>query len=105
MPKYVLAYHGRPDINSPEDGQKLMKDWRAWMQGMGDAVIEPGLPVGPSKTIYADRVADDGGANPLSGFTVIEAPDMDTAIAMAKPCPHVTGGGSIEIAEAMDMEM
>ena len=106
MPKYVIVYHGAPKLESKEAGQAHMAAWRAWMQGLGEAVIDPGLPVGPSKTIHADgSVTDDGGANPISGITVLQADTIEAAIAMARPCPHVTGGGSIEIAEALNMEM
>ncbi len=106
MPKFVFAYHGQPKIDSPEAGQAHMKAWRAWMAGMGEAVIDPGLPLKQSSTVHADgSVTDDGGPNPLAGITVIEVADLESALAHAKACPHVTGGGSIEVAEALDMEM
>ena len=72
---------------------------------MGDAVVDPGLPVGPSKTITPNGVVEGSGANPASGMTVIQAETMDDAIALVKDCPHLSGTGTIEIAEAMDMEM
>lgn len=105
MPKYLLIYHGKPDIQSPEDGTKHMADWKAWSAGLGDAVVDPGLPVGPSKTITANGVENHGGANPASGMTVLQAETMDKAISLAQDCPHLSGTGTIEIAEAMDMEM
>lgn len=105
MPKFVLAYHGKPDINSNEEGVAHMAAWRAWSAGLGDAIVDPGMPVGPSKTITATGVVDGGGSNPLSGITIIQADTMEEAIVMAKDCPHVSGDGTIEIAEAMDMEM
>ncbi len=105
MPKFLLTYHGKPDIQSPEDGAKHMTAWKAWSAGLGAAVVDPGLPVGPSKTITATDVVDDGGSNPVSGITIIQAETMDEAIVMAKGCPHLSGSGTIEIAEAMDMEM
>jgi len=106
MPKFVLAYHGRPDLNSREEGLAHMQAWKAWMSGMGDAVVDPGLPLGQSHTVHPDgSTTDDGGANPLSGITTIEVADLETALAHAKACPHVTGGGTIEVAEGLDMEM
>ena len=105
MPKFVLAYHGAPKFKSKEEGMAHMVAWREWSQGMGDAVVDPGMPVGVSKTITADGVEDGGGSNPLSGITIIQADTMEAAIELARPCPHVSAGGSIEIAEAMDMEM
>ncbi|MFT6559744.1 YciI family protein [Sneathiella sp.] len=106
MPKFVLAYHGQPKIESNDEGAQHMVEWRAWMEALGDAVVEPGVPVGPSITIHSDgTVTDDGGANPISGYTILEADDIEAAIKMAKPCPHIKVGGSIEIAPALNMEM
>ena len=105
MPKFVFAYHGNPDINSPEEGQVHMKKWKAWMDGLGDAVIDRGLPVGASKTVSTAGVADDGGPNPLSGISIVQADDIESAVEMAKKSPHVSGSGTIEVAPAMDMEM
>ena len=105
MPKFLLIYHGKPDIQSPEDGAKHMAEWKAWSAGLGDAVVDPGLPVGASKTITPDGVEDHGGANPASGMTVLQADSIDEAISLAKDCPHLSGTGTIEIAEAMELEM
>ena len=105
MPKYLLIYHGKPDIQSPEDGVRHMAAWKAWSSGLGAAVVDPGLPVGPSKTITPNGVEDGGGPNPASGMTVLQANTIDDAIALAKDCPHLSGTGTIEIAEAMEMEM
>ena len=82
-----------------------MEAWKAWNAGLGDAVVDPGLPVGPSKTITANGVEDNGGANPASGMTVLQANSMDEAITLAKDCPHLSGSGTIEIAEAMNLDM
>ena len=105
MPKFVLAYHGGKTSISPEEGQKHMADWMQWMESLGDAVVDRGLAVGQSKTVSAKGVADDGGANPISGFTVLQAENMDAAIEMTRKSPHLAIGGTIEIAQAMDMEM
>ena len=105
MTKFVFAYHGGPSGMTPEEGQKHMTEWKAWMDGLGDAAVERGLPVGQSKTVSQDGVADDGGANPLSGYSIVQASDIGEAIEMAKASPHVHAGGTIEVAPAMDMEM
>lgn len=105
MPKFVLAYHGKPDLQSKEAGAAHMVAWKAWSAGLGGAVVDPGMPVGASRTVTANGVQDGGGANPLSGITVIQAETMDDAIALVKDCPHLSGTGTIEIAEAMTMEM
>jgi hypothetical protein len=36
-------------------------------------------------------------------YSLIEASDFDDAIAKAKGCPILAAGGSVELAEAIDM--
>ena len=104
MTKYIYVYHGGTAPDSPEESQKVMAEWMAWFGEMGDAVVDGGSPLGMSKTVSAGGVADDGGANPASGYTIVNANDMDAAVAMAKGCPMVkSGNGSVEVAECMDM--
>ena len=102
MSNYVFAYHGGKKPESPEEGAKLMAKWEAWLSGLGDAVINPGAPVGMSKTVSAGGVSDNGGANPLSGFSILKADSMDAALEMAKGCPHLEHG-TVEVAEEMEM--
>ena len=84
MSNYVFAYHGGKKPESQEEGAKLMARWKAWVGGLGDAVVNPGTPLGNSKTVSADGVSDDGGPNPLMGFSIIKADSMDAALEMAK---------------------
>jgi len=105
MQKFILAYHGGKTSMTPEEGQQHMQKWMAWMDGLGDAVVDRGLPVGQSITVSSEGVTEDGGSNPLSGITVIQAENQDAAIAMTKKSPHLDIGGTIELAPAMDMSM
>ena len=57
-----------------------------------------------SSTVKSDgSVASDGGTNPAGGYSLIEASNLDDALAKAKGCPILAGGGSVEVAEAIDM--
>ena len=102
MSNYVFAYHGGNKPESPEEGAKLMAKWQAWLSGLGDAVVNPGAPVGMSKTVSASGVSDNGGSNPLAGFSILKADSMDAALEMAKGCPHLVHG-TVEVAEVMEM--
>lgn len=102
MPDFVFAYHMDPNKSRPADGPAYMNRWMSWIGGLGDAVVNPGVPVGASKTVSDGGVADDGGPNPVCGFVIVNADDMDAALEMAKSCPHLEMG-TIEVAEAMDM--
>ena len=103
MAKFVFAFHGGGMPETPEEGEKVMAAWGAWMGGLGAALVNGGAAVGKSKTVHAGSVDDDGGANPISGYSVVEAADMDAALVMAKGCPILQAGGSVEVAQEMDM--
>ena len=104
MPDFIFAYHGGKTPESPEEGQKVMAAWMAWFEEMGAAEVQPGNPVGQSKTVSAASVADDGGANPLSGYSVVRADTIEAACEMARGCPMVAdGSGSVEVAEIVEM--
>ena len=106
MPKFIFAYHGGKKPETPEEGQRFMAEWRAWFDGLGEAIVDPGNPVGMSKTVVNGGVEDNGGANPLSGYTIVTADDIDAAAEMAKGCPMVrNGSGSIEVAEVLNIDM
>jgi hypothetical protein len=65
-----------------------------------------GAPVGAVMTVGADSVTDGGGANPVDGFGLVEAPDMATACEIAKGCPVVTlSGGTVEVGETFEVNM
>lgn len=104
MSKYVLAYHGGSMPEGANDQAAVMAAWGAWFGELGEAVIDGGNPTGQSKTIASDgSIGDGGGANPLSGYSLITATDIDSAVALAKGCPILSAGGSIEVAEAIEM--
>ncbi len=104
MGKYLFVYHGGEAPVSPEEGEKVMAAWGAWLGGLGAAAIDPGAPAGPSTTVHPDGSAvQDGGSNPASGYSIIEAASMEDAVEKAQGCPIREAGGSIEICEALPM--
>ena len=104
MAKFIFVYHGGKMPETAEEGARVMGQWQAWLGGMGEAAIDPGNPVGMSSTVQADgAVSDDGGANPTSGYSIVQAADKAAAIALAQGCPIKEAGGSIEVAEIMEM--
>lgn len=51
-----------------------------------------------SSTVFADREEESGGSNPVSGYALVNAP-----VKLAQGCPILEDGGSVEVAEAMEM--
>ena len=103
MPKYLLAYQGGGMPESEADQAKVMEAWTGWFGQLGDAVEDCGNPIGASKTISAGGAVSDTGANPISGFSIISARDMDTAVGLAKGCPVLTSGGSVQVGETFEI--
>ena len=104
MARYMCVYHGGKKPETPEEGEKVMAEWGAWYGAMGAAVLDGGGPAGLSRTVSSGGIADNGGANPVSGLTIVEASDQAAAVQMAQGCPMVKdGSGSVEVAEIMQM--
>jgi hypothetical protein len=103
MPNFVIAYHGGSKPESPEEGAKHMAKWKAWLGGLGEAVVNPGTPLGKSKTVSAKGVSDGGGPNALTGYSIVMADSMESALEMAKACPFLEMG-TLEVAEVMEMK-
>jgi hypothetical protein len=104
MSKYLFIYHGGKAPSDPAEIKKSMDAWGNWFGSMGSAVIDGGNPVGKSSTVKSDgSLASGGGANPASGYSLIEAASLDDAHKKAKGCPILMDGGSIEVAQCMDM--
>jgi len=104
MAKYLFVYHGGTHPETEEELASVLDAWGQWLGSMGAAVVDGGNPVGMSSTVNPDgSVVDNGGANPVSGYGLFEASSHDDAVAKAKGCPILNDGGSVELAEVMDM--
>jgi len=109
MPKYVLAYHqdgGGPGQmpDSEEAMAEMMKAWENWFGALGANLLDGGNPISFARTIGSDgSVTDGGGGNPLTGYGIIQADNIDAAVEMAKGCPVLANEGNVEVAEAIDM--
>jgi hypothetical protein len=102
MSNYVFVYRGGQRSGSPEEGAKQRAKWQAWVSSLGAAMINPGTPLGKSKTVSSTGVSDGGGPNPVMGYSIVAANSMDAALKMAKACPFLEMG-TIVVAEAMEM--
>ena len=99
MANFLLVYHGGGMPETPEEGAKVTQAWTNWFGALGDAVVDGGNPVSAVKTIAPDGSISDGGVNPSTGYSVLKADSLDAAVTLAKGCPIIAGGGSVEVAE------
>jgi hypothetical protein len=103
MAKYLLVYHGGGMAEGEEAQAASMAAWGAWFENLGPALADGGNPCGQAKTISGDTVSDGGGANPATGYSLIEADSLDAAAGLAKGCPVLQSGGSVEVAETFNV--
>jgi len=103
MAEFIIAYHGGKKPDSPEEGAKHMERWKAWLGALGDAVVNPGTPLGKSKMVSSGGVSDADGPERLTGFSVVKAENIEAALEIAKECPFLEMG-TLEVAEVMSMQ-
>ncbi len=102
MPEFIIAYRGGKKPETPEEGAKQFQRWKVWLEDLGEAVVNPGTPLGPMKTVSGSDVTDNTDEERLTGFSIVRAEDLDEAIEMAKKCPFLEMG-SLDVAQVMQL--
>ena len=104
MAQYMLTYLGGNPPSSPEEGKAHFAKYREWLSSLGEAAVSPANPLKDTSTINPDGTVTAGGTTSMSGYTIIEAESMAAALEMAKACPFLDIGGSLEVSELMQMQ-
>ena len=99
----MLTYIGGNQPSTPEEGKQHFAKYKAWLSSLGDAAISPANPIKNTSTVKPDGSVVGSGTSEMSGFTIVEAETIDAAISMAKSCPFLDIGGSLEVSELMQM--
>jgi hypothetical protein len=98
MKKFIFLYVGA----WPETPTQEIKDaWSNWFASIGDKLIDGGSPFGPGREIThtgTKELPHDKGA--VTGYSIINADNIDDAEKIAKDCPIIT---SVRVYEAMSM--
>ncbi len=104
MAKFLFAYHGGGMPESKKEQARVMAAWGAWFGSLGEAVVDGGAPTGASATVASGgKSSSGGGANPVSGYSLVTAKNLKDAIAKAKGCPVLGSGGSVEVCETIEI--
>ena len=103
MAKYLMVYKSASvfDITKlpKEQVTQMMQAWGEWVGSVGPAVLDEGNAFNAcGKRVQTDMVsaADDHAA----GYSIVEASNFDEALQLARTCPVVQRGGSVEVYEA-----
>lgn len=103
MSNFLLLYHGGSRPEDPAEQAQVMKAWTDWFGELGSALVDGGNPASQTRQIGADGAVTqvDGGAP--TGYSIIKAADIDSAVALAKGCPVLQTGASLQVVETLDM--
>ena len=116
--KYVLMYTNRPDLDAavPEERQaEVYQAIYAWFSKHGHVMADGGAELQGPETATTIKYGQDGGEpvvvdGPFSeakenvgGFSIIDVPDLDTAIAIVREWPSLEYPGvAVEIRPIVD---
>ena len=103
MPRYVIVYIGGSQPASPEEGKQHFARYMEWLSALGESAVSPANPLKGTLTVNPDGSVTEGSKSAMSGYTIIEADSMDTALSVAGDCPFLDVGGSLEVSELGEM--
>ncbi len=99
MPQYIIVYLGGDQPSSPEEGKRHFSKYMDWLSSLGDSAVSPANPLKNTSTVNPDGTVTPGSTTTMSGYTIIEADSMQAALAIARACPFLDIGGSLEVSE------
>lgn len=108
MKDFLLVFRRdvKEDIEqmSPEQMQAWMKLWMDWLGGLGaqNKLTSPGNRLASNgQVLRGNNVVTNGPyveiKEALGGYSIIKAETIEEATELAKGCPILTVGGSVEI--------
>jgi hypothetical protein len=115
MPQYMLLLYNDPSgwkTLSPDDMQKAIQKFVAWRNKIQNQKVLVGshkLADDPGKVMRGQgpvRVTDGPYSETkevLGGYFLIEAANYDAAVNLARDCPGLEFGGTIEVREVDSM--
>ena len=113
MAEFIYLYRGGERPESPDEGQKQMQLWMAWMKELGEKghLKAIGSPLERTGKLVSgkQKVVSDGpfaeAKDLIGGYTLVEAKDIDQAAELSKGCPIFLTNGAVEVRPILQMNM
>jgi hypothetical protein len=105
MKQYVLVYLGGNHPTNPQQARLHHMKYVEWLTSLGETLVIPTIPLKDTNTVDSDGTVREGSSSSMSGFSVIKADSMEAALAIAKACPFLEIGGSLEVSEMMQIPL
>jgi hypothetical protein len=104
MANYMFAYSGGNGVAAdPAQRDAQFAKWGQWFEQLGPAIVDGGAPTGTAKTVSTGGSVSDGGSRRLTGYSIVSADSLDSAVELAKGCPVLEVGGAVDVYEAIEM--
>ena len=101
MARFLVTYHGGGMPADETARRQAMEAFGAWASRTGKALVDPGAPLGPAKTVSSGSVTEGPASGPPGGYSVIEADDIEAAVALVRDHPFVARGGALQVTAAI----
>ncbi len=101
MGNYVLAYRGGTMAETEEERNEVMAAWGAWFGSVGEALVDAGNPFAASASVSAGGTVTEGAGSGLGGYSIVKAESLEAATGLAKGCPVLGGGGTVDVYETI----
>jgi hypothetical protein len=113
MSEFTYLFRGREVNASAEQMQKTMEKWVAWFKDLGAKghIKDPGHPLEHAGKVVSGKkkVVTDGpfaeAKDVVGGYIIVEAKDLAHAAELAKDCPILQVGGSVEVRPVQNLNM
>ena len=93
MANFLLTYRSAKDGRQAGTGH--MAAWQAFFDGLGSHLVDAGNPIFTREGL--------GDCSPettlLGGYSIIEADDLESAVALARGCPELSSAGGVAVGE------
>ena len=99
MPRFLITYHGSEMPRDPESVASARAAFGQWAAKTGDALVDPGAPVGATQTVSSAGTQDGLAAGPVNGWSVLEAANAEEAAQKLSDHPFIGRGGVLQISE------
>jgi hypothetical protein len=113
MNEYLLVFRNENETahsGTPEQMQAVMQQWQSWIGGIARSGNFAGTNrlTAIGKTIMPGNVITDGPymevKEMIGGYLIVKAASLDQAVEIAKGCPGLQAGSSVEVRQVMAID-
>jgi len=115
MNEFMMIFRNEKREGAPapsaEQLQAMMAQWQNWIGGIAaqGKYIGTNRLQGEGRTLKPNNVSIDGPyaevKEVVGGYLIVKADTLDEAMEMAKDCPNLLMGGSVEVRSVLSMNI